>query len=164
MRKRFTAAIRDGSKPAVTAAQDAIQNLPFSSDHVGYIRRPASSGRGGGRRQRTGLLVERASTERAKTRAAKRNTGLRSTLARSVKVSITATGVQIYVRTTAVPGFPNAARKTDSVQGWRHPVFGRDVWVAERGGPWFASSIRSQQDVVRRSLEAAISETISRLS
>ena len=47
--------------------------------------------------------------------------------------------------------------------GWRHPVFGGDVWVHQQGRPYFLSSVAKGQDKVRTSVEAAMREAVESL-
>lgn len=176
LRRRLTTAIRQAGAPAVDAARDGIMSQSFEAEGVTVktpgtkFRKAARSSHGGGYKQRTRVLVDRATTEVARKRALKRDTGLRATIARNVKLStitsggVTTTGVRIVVPKNIVPKWVNPARDTESGDGWRHPVFGnQNVWVAEKAGPWFSVNIQKQAPAVRQAILQAMDDTLQEL-
>lgn len=76
---------------------------------------------------------------------------LRRDIAAAVVVSVRQDGVRIRVNDTrlgdkrALPRLLNRAR-------FRHRVFGRDVWVTQRGRPWFEPTIQGDADRIRRTV------------
>lgn len=177
LRRKLTSAIRRAGQPAVDAARNAILDKSFESEGVVVrvpgqrFRPPARRSHGGGYKQRMKAQVERASTEVAKNRARKRDTGLRSTIARNVKVTSTTSGsaarvgVKIVVPKNIVPGWQSTGYDTEKESGWRHPVFGnKNVWVAEKAGPWFSNAIKSQTGTVRQQIAQAIADTTREIS
>lgn len=47
-------------------------------------------------------------------------------------------------------------RRWDSPAGWRHPVFGnRDIWVAQKGHPYFRSTINDRRGELDAGVQAA---------
>ena len=87
--------------------------------------------------------------------------GLRSGIRSGIKVDIM-TGTNrregVRIRSTG----PLAAA-WEARGGWRHPVFGGDVWVHQQGRPYFLSSVAKGQDKVRASVEAAMREAVESL-
>lgn len=77
---------------------------------------------------------------------------LRQSIARQVKVEAVltgrTTGARVKVTRRGMPrGFANAARRTQAAGGWRHKVYGRDVWVTQRGkAGWFDDAMRRHHD------------------
>lgn len=48
------------------------------------------------------------------------------------------TGARLRIRKKGMPrGFLNAPKRLNSKKGWRHRVYGRDVWVQQVGEPEF---------------------------
>lgn len=67
---------------------------------------------------------------------------LRSTVARNIRSEVRLsgrnTGVRIRAkRTPGVRGFAQAPKRLNSPKGWRHRVFGRDVWTVQYGKPQY---------------------------
>lgn len=92
---------------------------------------------------------------------------LRSAIAKRVLPEVHTTGRWTGVRVRAaqtpeIRGFRNAARRTQSRDGWRHPTFGRrgkGDWVKQRGKPdWFDRSIAKH----RAAYETAVREALDR--
>jgi hypothetical protein len=95
--------------------------------------------------------------------------GLRSTIAAATgsraRVGGKYAGVQIVVNAKKLP--PDQASlpwALDSPPGWRHPVFGQDVWVKQQGQPWFAVTIRRHQAAVQAQIGAAMDATTEKLT
>jgi surface antigen len=90
---------------------------------------------------------------------------LREGISRGIRVQIAANGqrkVGVFIRSTG-SGLPASKRSLvrawDKEAGWRHPVFGTDEWVQQKGRPYFGSVIaKREQEIaegVRRALEEA---------
>ena len=89
---------------------------------------------------------------------------LRRGLSRSVQMQATPKGVRFWVDGSKMPAgtrlLPFAVEKTG---GWRHPVFGRDVWVNQPGSPWFKPTIQKHETDFRRAVESAMDEVAREL-
>lgn len=89
------------------------------------------------------------------------STGLREDIARGIKVTV-ATGqtAGVVIRSTtnnqAHPG--SVVKAFDRASGWRHRVFGNDVWAPQEGHPYFASVISKHRDAVTKAVLHAMSE------
>jgi hypothetical protein len=98
----------------------------------------------------------------------KRDHGLRATIARAIQLKITLngprTGVRLRVDTTQLPAEQGKLPGyLDSGQGWRHPIFGTDVWVTQKGKPWWGVTIDKHVDEIRQRISAAVKDTTDQL-
>lgn len=149
LRKRLRKNIQAAGRPVLNDVKSAVKNVQVKST------------RGGGSNTRRDFNVSRASTEQAEAYALRRGAGLRDTVARATKLEITNRGVRFVVRGDALPEDQRSLpRHLDSEKGWRHPVFGnRSEWIAQRGSPWFAVTIRKRSRDFRRAVLDAMEET-----
>jgi hypothetical protein len=146
LRKKLRSAIAAAGKPVVADVKQAVLALNVTSH-------------GGGSAQRRSFAVSKAKTARAKTSAAKRSAGLRHTIASATNVQITAKGIRIRVSGSKLPPDQQSLpRHLDSSKGWRHPTFGRSPWVNQKGGPYFASTIKKKAPAFRRAVLNAMDE------
>ncbi len=149
LRKQLRKKIADAGKPVLSDVQAAVRDMPVTS-------------RGGGRKQRRRYNVVRATTARAKAAAERRGSGLRATIASATKLQITARGVRFVVQSSKLPVDQRTLpRHLDNPKGWRHPTFGRrgeGDWVAQRGRPYFAVTIRKKAPAFRRAIVVAMEE------
>lgn len=96
--------------------------------------------------------------------------GLRAAIARATKVSIRTTGkragVAIRASKLGMPrGFRNAPKRLNAKGGWRHPVYGRDVWVSQLGKPgWFDDTIATFKPEAVVAAKRAMVEIAKRIS
>lgn len=147
-------AIRTGAKPAVTATKAAVKTIPVTG----------SPGQGSAERTRYAYARSKVKDREKKQARAQRGSGLRSTIASAIKLEIktgkTTAAVRIVVDGSKLPpGQRTLPAHLDSKKGWRHPVFGnREVWVAQRGKPWFETTIRKHLKTVQKSILAAMDE------
>jgi hypothetical protein len=153
LRKQLRKQIADAGRPVLDDVKAAVRDMPVTS-------------RGGGGAQRRRFNVARASTERAKASAARRGAGLRSTIASATKLQITAKGVRFVVQSSKLPADQRTLpRHLDSEKGWRHPVFGdRDVWVTQKGRPYFGSTIKRKAPAFRKAIVDAMEKIRQQLS
>ncbi|MGW0805947.1 hypothetical protein [Nonomuraea sp. NPDC002799] len=161
LRKELLKAIRTGAKPALADTRRAVRSIPVTG------------ARGGGRKRREqeafsrafDPIHDRASEDemasdefadketRAKNRARK-GAGLRDTVARSLRLTVK-TGsksarVRIEVDSSKMPEDQRTLPKhLDNPKGWRHPTFGNEPWVTQKGQPWFEVTIRKHLPAVR---------------
>jgi hypothetical protein len=149
LRKR----ISEAGKPVVEEVRTAVRDLRVTSSH------------GGGTAQRRGFTVSRAKTAKAADRARRRAAGLRETVARATRLQITAKGVRFLVDSKQLPADQRSLpRHLDSDKGWRHPVFGnRSVWVSQKGGPYFATTIKKRAPAFRQAIVDAMDEITAEL-
>lgn len=95
--------------------------------------------------------------------------GLRSTVASHTHARVRLTGqhpsVGIAVDKTGMPrDFSNAPKRLNSRKGWRHNVFGRDVWVTQRGKPgWFDDTIAKFKPAAERAAGKALDNVAERI-
>lgn len=145
LRSSLRKKISDAGRPVLDDVKTAVRTIPVTSH-------------GGGTAQRRRYNVGRATTERAKRSAGRRGAGLRSTIASATKLQITAKGVRFVVQSSKLPENQRSLpRHLDSEKGWRHPVFGnRDNWVAQKGRPYFASTIKKKAPAFRRAIVEAM--------
>lgn len=96
------------------------------------------------------------------------STGLRARVARATGLSITANGIRIRVSGRRMGGDARLAKYLDASLGsyarWRHPVFGnRDVWVEQRGEPYFFNTIRNHTRDFRKAIDDAMAKTAAKI-
>lgn len=175
LRKELLKAVRAGAKPALADTRAAVKTIPVTG------------ARGGGRARREkkqfgdtfGRILDRAGDDelgsdelitkedRARGRA-KRGAGLRDTVARSLRL-VVKTGsrtalVRIEVDASKMPEDQRTLpRHLDSAKGWRHPVFGHKPWVAQKGRPWFAVTIRKHLPAVRANVIKAMDDIAKKI-
>lgn len=95
---------------------------------------------------------------------------LRVAVARQVKaearLSGRSTGVRLKAMKKRMPReFHNAPKRLNSVKGWRHQVFGRDVYVEQTGKPgWFDDPIAQDKDEYRQAVLDAMESMAQRIS
>jgi hypothetical protein len=112
------------------------------------------------------------------------HTGLRMAIASGITVKVMTgarAGVTIVASSAQMPaGKESLVRAWEigngTAKGWRHPVFDRDsqltpggkhgegqVWVTQKGHPYFARPIYTGRDVVTKAVEAAMVEAAESL-
>jgi hypothetical protein len=69
-------------------------------------------------------------------------------------------------KTKNIRGFPNAPKRTNRADGWRHPVFGnRDVWVTQQGKPdWFDDAFKGRESTYKAAVEQAMEDMARRIA
>lgn len=161
--KTLRKAIRDAARPAMEDVRASVLTLNITGDQgsTGVL----APTRGGGRKVRGAKAAERARTDVGKA-LAHRRAGLRQTVAAAVRVRALSRGVTIEVNYDRMPnnqrGLPNALNLK---KGWRHPVFGnRDVWVFERGGPWFYEPLYKHVTHFNTAVRNAMTEASDKLA
>jgi hypothetical protein len=83
----------------------------------------------------------------------------------SARLSGRKTGVQIRIRKRGPRGFAMAARRLNRDKGWRHPVFGREVWVRQIGKPgYFDDPLRQRRGEYRDAVRRVMRETAARIA
>lgn len=90
-----------------------------------------------------------------------KHTGLRGRLAKGVGLQV-GVGGNARMRITTSMREPDEAalpRGEDSgARGWRHPVYGHDNWVHQRGGSWFRETIADDRDLIESKLAEVLDD------
>jgi hypothetical protein len=148
LRKR----ISEAGKPVVEDVRAAVRDLRVTSH-------------GGGTAQRRRYNVSRAKTTKAADRAQRRAAGLRQTIASATRLQQTTKGIRIVINSQRLPEDQRSLpRRLDSDKGWRHPVFGnRSNWVSQKGGPYFATTIKKRAPAFRQAIVDAMDEITAEL-
>jgi hypothetical protein len=152
LRSALRKKISGAGKPVVEEVRTAVRDLRVTSH-------------GGGAAQRRGYNVGRAKSSKAADRASRRAAGLRDTVARATRLQITAKGVRFLVDSKQLPQDQRSLpRHLDSDKGWRHPVFGnRNNWVSQKGGPYFANTIKKRAPTFRQAIVDAMDEITTQI-
>lgn len=153
LRKILRKHIRDAGKPVVADLKRAVMGVNVTRSDDPFARESA----------RTGVPYRRSTS-----RWGRRSTGLRMRVAAATGLSQTRKGVRIRVSekrfggreaySLTLPRYldTEAARK---YRHWRHPVYGnREVWVEQRGEPWFFVTIAKHQTRFRNAIADGIAE------
>jgi hypothetical protein len=94
---------------------------------------------------------------------------LRAAVASAVRSDIRLSGkfagARIQVTKRGMPrGFANAPKRLNARRGWRHRVFGRDVWVTQIGEPgWFDDTMARGHRRYRAAVEKAMDGMANRI-
>ena len=102
--------------------------------------------------------------------AGRQSPGLRQGIAKrigtEIRLSGKSTGAKVKARRTPnLRGFDHAPKRTQSRRGWRHPTFGRDTWVTQRGRRrWFDDSTKKHSAKYRAAVKAVIDDFADRLA
>lgn len=93
-----------------------------------------------------------------------KHTGLRARIAGGVGMKTTVKGIRFT--TEMPPGQEELPRGEDNgVRGWRHPVYGNsNVWVNQRGGSWFKSTIADDRPRFERSFNDVLNEAVDQIA
>lgn len=123
-------------------------------------------GFGSARRQ---AFHEAKSLRGKKARARRGGYGLRASVARAIKSKVNYTGRKLGARVLVDPSaMPPSQRRLprhlDNPRGWRHPVWGHpDIWVGQKGEPYFSRPISRHREAVRREIKNDIDEVLRTL-
>lgn len=94
-------------------------------------------------------------------------TGLRARVARATGISATQRGIAIKVPGRRVdpkyPSLPFYLNGLPRGKPWRHRVFGRDVWVGQKGQEVFAPTLKSFSPAWRNGCEDAMDEFVAEI-
>ncbi|MGH3439669.1 MAG: hypothetical protein ACRDRN_24845 [Sciscionella sp.] len=146
LRTKLRRGIIQAGKPVVADVQEAVLSLHTTS--TGNLNPKSGNAR---RREHN---IARARSASAVRRAERLGAGLRESTARATRLQVTARGVKIITDSNKLPESQRSLpRHMDSPKGWRHPVFGnRHVWVLQKAGPWFASTISKKAPKFRQAI------------
>lgn len=156
LRAKLREKINEAGKPVVEDVRTAVRSLQVTSHGGGGKRRQQFAALQAGRRaHRRGADVRAAAQ-----RAFRRSTRLRDAVASATKLQITGKGVRFVVASGQLPESQRTLpRHLDSPKGWRHPVFGnKEHWVSQKGGPWFAETIKKKAPAFRSAIVKAMDE------
>ena len=105
----------------------------------------------------------------AHTSQANPSPALGSSIARNIKAEVRlsgrSTGARVKVKKLRnVRGFVNAPKLTNR-DGWRHKVFGRDIWVEQRGKPdWFDDAMNDNKAHYQAAVMAVLNAWAARIA
>lgn len=94
------------------------------------------------------------------------STGLRQDIADGIKVSIlTGNTAGVVIKSGAGNDLhpKSIVRAFDKAKGWRHPVYGNDVYVNQPGHPYFAAVISKFRADVTKAVEQAMTDAAKTL-
>jgi hypothetical protein len=157
LRKELLKAIRAGAKPALADTRKAVKTIPVTG------------ARGGGRKAREEHQFDHSRGDEDKRRArARRGAGLRDTVARALRLTVKtgsrAPRVRFEVDASKMPEDQRTLpRHLNSIRGWRHPTFGHDPWVAQKGQPWFQVTIRKHLPAMRARILKAMDDIAAKI-
>jgi hypothetical protein len=146
MVKDLHKSLRDAAQPIVGDIRAAVLAIPSKS-----VDETA------GRTARAAHRFEQSKAKKKTMAKFERKAGLRETIARAVKLSVSATGGAVSIKVDASM-LPDDQRMLpwdlEGSSKWRHPVYGRDVWVTQPSHPYFFGTIdkdlhRVESDVDR---------------
>lgn len=95
---------------------------------------------------------------------------LRTAILKNMKADARLTGrsagARLRIRKKGMPrGFNNAPKRLNRKAGWRHKVWGRDVWVQQFGKPdYFDDATTRRRGEYRRAVIAAMNECARRIA
>ncbi|MET9301785.1 hypothetical protein ABZX66_20925 [Micromonospora aurantiaca] len=95
---------------------------------------------------------------------------LRTTVLKQLKAEARltgrSTGARLRIRKKGMPrGFDNAPKRLNRKKGWRHRVYGRDVWVQQIGAPdYFDRPTRQHRAQYRAAVLKAMNDTARRIT
>lgn len=163
LRRKMRKHIRQAGKPVVADMKRAVLGVNVTRSLDDYSRR--WEGGTGGRF----VLREDLSGPR-EGRFGRRTTGLRARTANALRVSQTRKGIRILVSAQRFGDYGlTLPRYLDTEAGprwkrWRHPVFGdREVWVEQRGEPWFFVTFNRHRTKFINAVDDAIKEMLREL-
>jgi hypothetical protein len=135
LRKALVAALKSAAEPAASRARSRVRAIPHRS---------ASKSKGGSLGGRVAAQV------RVKAATGGKSAGVR---------------VSVNKRSGLPRGFTNAPHRLNRPAGWRHPVYGRGVWVVQVGQPgWFDEPMRDSQPEARRKAAEVLKETAQKIA
>lgn len=135
---------------------------PVVSEIRAEVKGPGGGSRGAGARARAAYRLSKSKSKRASAAAsAEKRSGLRATIAAAVGSSVSTgpdrTNVVFKMKSSQLPPSQRTlGKRWNKPQGWRHPVYGHDVWVQQLGRPYFDKVITANTDVLEAGVRAAM--------
>jgi hypothetical protein len=153
LRKHVALGLRTAAKPVVAEIRATV-------------KQDGGGTRGAGAKARAAHRLSRSKSKRATAaKSAEKKSGLRATIAAATGSSVT-TGpdrinVTFRMRSSMLPPSQRTlGKRWNKTQGWRHPVFGHDVWVQQRGRPYFDVVIKANAPLLAAGAETALRKSI----
>jgi hypothetical protein len=149
VRAQLTKGLRAAAKPIVAEMRATVKEQGGGS-------------RGSGSRARAAYRLSRSRSTRASAAAsAEKRSGLRATIAGATGSSVTTgpdrTNVTFRMKSSQLPPEQRTlGKRWNKVQGWRHPVFGHDVYVQQLGRPYFDKVIKANQPLLEEGVRTAM--------
>ena len=150
VRATLTKGLRAAAKPVVAQIRAEVKG-------------PGGRSTGSGAQARAAYRLSRSRSTRATAAAsAERRSGLRATIAAATGSSVSTgadrTNVTFRMKSSQLPPTQRTlGKRWNMAKGWRHPVFGRPVYVQQTGRPYFDQVIRRNQPL----LEAGVREAMT---
>ena len=142
---------------------------PIVAEMRAVVKADGGGSRGSGARARAAYRLSRSRSQRPSAAAsAEKRSGLRATIAAATGSSAT-TGpdrinLTFRMKSSQLPPEQRVLGKSwNRPGGWRHPVFGRAVWVNQTGRPYFDAVIRANAPLLSAGVEAALVKTVELL-
>ncbi|MDH6134660.1 hypothetical protein P3T37_004064 [Kitasatospora sp. MAA4] len=135
---------------------------PVVAEIRAEVKGQGGSVRGAGARARAAHRLSRSKSTRASAAAsAEKRSGLRATIAAATGATVSTgadrTNLAFRMRSSQLPPEQRTlGKRWNKAQGWRHPVFGRDVWVQQLGRPYFDTVIKANTAVLEAGVRAAM--------
>lgn len=95
---------------------------------------------------------------------------LRTAVAKNIKAEARLTGRSTGARVRAkktphVRGFANAPKRLNRRKGWRHPLFGHNIWVQQMGNPgYFDDPLQERRDDYRKAILQVMEDTAKKIA
>lgn len=95
-----------------------------------------------------------------------KSTGLRARTAAATRISILQSGIRMQVQGRKVdPRYGQSlTRGLDGLGRWRHPVYGRDVWVQQWGSEVFYTTARRFEPRFRARIERVMEDVARQIA
>ena len=142
---------------------------PIVAEMRAVVKEGGGGSHGSGARARAAYRLSRSKSQRPSAAAsAERRSGLRATIAAATGSSATTgpdrTNLTFRMRSSQLPPDQRVMGKSwNRPGGWRHPVFGHDVYVNQTGRPYFDSVIKANVPLLSSGVQAALAETLELL-
>lgn len=152
LRAELRKQVNQAAKPVLDEVKQTVRTLPVKTSSATNIGVNSAAGR------RRAWNASRARSDASRARAERGGGGLRETTANATRLQQTTNGVRFTVNSSKLPEDQrNLPRHLDAEDGWRHPVFGnRHLWVAQKGKPWFATTIQKRAPKFRQAVLEAV--------
>jgi hypothetical protein len=135
---------------------------PIVAEMRAEVKGQGGGSRGSGARARAAYRLSRSKSTRATAAAsAERRSGLRATIAAATGSSATTgtdrTNLTFRMKSSQLPPSQRTlGKRWNAPTGWRHPVYGHDVYVRQLGRPYFDKVIKANQPLLEEGIRTAM--------
>lgn len=180
LKGRVNKAIKQAMDPAAAEVRSHIKALKFQESPAA-VKKAAGQGPSAATVARAARTAEKRKASIAKTAEksgrshqqihaevlakilGKGKSGLRESIAAAVKVSVTANDVTVKISKTALPADQQSLPRAIEKGKWRHPVFGRKVFVTQTAKPFFYGTLNARKDEFRSAIVEAVNTIIKEI-